>query len=447
MGPVSTSEDVESSKHDVCHQGCNAGIPAGGSLFWWTCSLPMEHCKWGYNGAMAIMACGSGHTLTNDIIEVVPATDIWGGTLQDITFKVYFEDVKKLLHTGITSELAPLLSLPQLTVRQSAWEQMMDEKHPLSYNTGILSNLLQAITQLENGKFELMTLVLGKKPMMFIVDIMIKQCSQVGNQTLPPFIKGGNFIQVAWVVIKEMGKHLKINHMPWTQNPSGGAGRPSSMVTYEVWLNLGGKAALSINMHLTIYPGQQSSASLAYQVSKDIWAGNTHGDWSVMEVQLNLFDKVLHKVRLLAEWEISNIDGRGMLEYIVDAYQYVQNMYNGTKPLHQLAIICAVICAGLLPSIFCLKIGDYPSNKASYGEFIRNLEWVEWDWKAARHAGWFITMVSGFIICLFEAGLLIISTSSMGGLSLKRNTREWEVDDGVIECGSIRTQRKVSQQG
>ncbi|KIK22156.1 hypothetical protein PISMIDRAFT_11857 [Pisolithus microcarpus 441] len=499
----------------------------------------------------------------------------------DVAFKVYFDDVKKLVHSGITSELEPQLSSPQLSVRQSARERMtalsrwMDEKNPLSYNTGILSNLLQAITQPENGKFELTTSVLGKKPTTFIADIMIKQCSRLGNQNQAPFIKGGNFMQVARVAIEEMGKaatragrtgadhmqfiadaicmaceHLKINHMPWSRNPTGGAGRPSSMVTYEVWLNLGAKAAPSINTHPTIYPGQQSSASLAYRASKDIQAGDARGDWSVMEVHLNSFDKVLHKGNLPTEWEVGNIEGGGMPEYIVDAYRYVQNTYDGTKALHQLAIICAVICAGLLPSIFCPKIGDYPSNTASYGEFVRNLEWVERDRKGARHAGRFITMVSGFIICLFEGGspirlriqrgqdmsawwakhtakginafLLVrlglasiasasgfrsakwnkdiiplntdrikerhvevvrlmrtggkyggfdavrylvgmnaarilatnhyvtsrtLSTSSMGGSSSKRNTREWEVDDGVVECGSIGTQRKVSRRG
>ncbi|KAI6016457.1 hypothetical protein BKA83DRAFT_4545281 [Pisolithus microcarpus] len=353
----------------------------------------------------------------------------------DVAFKVYFEDVKKLVYNGITSELTPQLSSPQLAVRQSARERQaalsrwMDEKHLLSYNTGILSNLLQAITQPENGKFELTTSVLGKKPTTFIADIMIKQCSRVGNQNQPPFIKGGNFLQVARVAIEEIGKaatragrtgsdhnkfiadaicmaceHLKINHVPWSRNPTGGAGRPSSAVTYEVWLNLGAKAAPSINTHPMIYPGQQSNASLAYRASKDIQAGDARGEWSVMEVQLNSFDKVLHKVNLPMEWEIGNIEGGGMPEYIVDAYRYVQNMYDGTKALHQLAIICAVICAGLLPSIFCPKIGDYPSNKGSYGEFVRNLEWVERDRKGARHAGRFITMVSGFIICLFETG-------------------------------------------
>ncbi|KAI6011861.1 hypothetical protein BKA83DRAFT_4131307 [Pisolithus microcarpus] len=149
--------------------------------------------------------------------------------------------------------------------------------------------------------------------------------------------------------------------------------------------------------------GQQLNVSLAYQASKDIHTCDACGDWSVMEVHLNSCNKVLHKVNLPMEWEIGNIEGGGMLEYIVDTYHYVQNTYNRMKALHQLVMICAVICAGLLPMIFCPKIADYPSNKASYGEFMRNLEWVEWDQKGAQHAGWFITMVSGFIICLFKA--------------------------------------------
>ncbi|KAI6105290.1 hypothetical protein EDD16DRAFT_1524317 [Pisolithus croceorrhizus] len=131
-------------------------------------------------------------------------------------------------------------------------------------------------------------------------DIMIKQCSHAGNQYLSPFIKGGNFLQVAQVAIKKMGKAV------------------TCAVTYEVWLNLRMKAALLI-------------------ASQDIQAEDAHGDWLVMEIQLNTFDKVLHKIK------------------------------------------------------------NYPSNQAFCGDSMRNLEWVEWDQKA----GWFIMMVTGFIICLF----------------------------------------------
>ncbi|KAI6011754.1 hypothetical protein BKA83DRAFT_25294 [Pisolithus microcarpus] len=138
----------------------------------------------GHNGATGIMTSGSRDALTDDVVKAVTATDIWGSTLQDmdqgpqswevacytgdVTFQVYFEDMKKLVHSRLSSKLTPQLGSPDFA--------------------------------------KLMTSVLGKKPMTFIADVMIKQCSQAGNQNQPPFIKGGNFLQVAWVAIKEMGK-------------------------------------------------------------------------------------------------------------------------------------------------------------------------------------------------------------------------------------------------
>ncbi|KAI6040027.1 hypothetical protein EDC04DRAFT_2602772 [Pisolithus marmoratus] len=121
----------------------------------------------------------------------------------DMAFRVYFDDVKKLVREGVTAATTPLLHSEDQLTRQSAQERLtalgrwMDERHPLSYMPGILLNLLQAILVPNERKFELMTSMLGKKPTSFITDIVIKQCSKVMAHNIPPFIKGGNFIHVA----------------------------------------------------------------------------------------------------------------------------------------------------------------------------------------------------------------------------------------------------------
>ncbi|KAI6035841.1 hypothetical protein EDC04DRAFT_2897621 [Pisolithus marmoratus] len=233
----------------------------------------------------------------------------------DVAFRVYFDDVKKLMREGVTAATTPLLRSEDQLMRQSAWERLtalghwMDERHPLSYMPGILSNLLQAILALNERKFELTTLMLGKKPTSFIADIVIKQCSKVMAHNIPLFIKGGNFIHVARVAVEEMKnagthaghsggdltgfvadaicaacKHLKINHVPWSRNPTSGAGRPSNAVVHDVWLNLGGQAPPAMGSRSMNVPAQQSNLAMAYQVSQAIQAGDARGEWSAMDV-------------------------------------------------------------------------------------------------------------------------------------------------------------------
>ncbi|KAI6038248.1 hypothetical protein EDC04DRAFT_2896647 [Pisolithus marmoratus] len=111
----------------------------------------------------------------------------------DMAFRVYFDDVKKLMREGVTAGTMAHLHLEDQLTQQSAQERLtalghwMDERYHLSYMPGILLNLLQRLTS-------------------FIADIVIKQCTKDMAHNIPPFIKGGNFIHVARVAVEEMKK-------------------------------------------------------------------------------------------------------------------------------------------------------------------------------------------------------------------------------------------------
>ncbi|KIK22157.1 hypothetical protein PISMIDRAFT_23793 [Pisolithus microcarpus 441] len=310
----------------------------------------------------------------------------------DVAFKVYFEDVKKLVYNGITSELTPQLSSPQLAVRQSARERQaalsrwMDEKHPLSYNTGILSNLLQAITQPENGKFELTTSVLGKKPTTFIADIMIKQCSRVGNQNQPPFIKGGNFLQVARVAIEEIGKAATrsygefVRNLEWVERDRKGArhaGRFITMVSgfiiclFETGSPIG----------LRIQRGEETSAWWAKHTAKGINA--------FLLVRLGLASIASASGFRSAKWnkDIIPLNTDRIKERHAEVVRLMRTggKYGGFDAVRYLAGMNAARI---------LATNHYVTSRT-------------------------------------------LPMSNMGGSSSKRNTREWEVDDG-IEMGPIR---------
>ncbi|KAI5994297.1 hypothetical protein EDC04DRAFT_2613231 [Pisolithus marmoratus] len=76
----------------------------------------------------------------------------------DVAFRVYFDDVKKLVREGVTAETMAHLCLEDQLTQQSAQERLtalghwMDERYPLSYMPGVLSNLLQVILSFSSKK-------------------------------------------------------------------------------------------------------------------------------------------------------------------------------------------------------------------------------------------------------------------------------------------------------
>ncbi|KAI6038225.1 hypothetical protein EDC04DRAFT_2604215 [Pisolithus marmoratus] len=390
----------------------------------------------------------------------------------DVAFRVYFDDVKKL------AILAP-----------------------------------------NKRKFKLMTSMLGKKLTSFIADIVIKQCSKVMAHNIPPFIKGGNFIHVARVAVEEMKnagthaghsggdltgfvadvicaacEHLKINHVPWSRNPTGGAGWPSNVVVHDMWLNLGGQAPLAMGSRSMNVPAQQSNSAMAYQASQVIQAGDTHGEWSAMDVRLTSFDMVLHKINLPSDWALAHIEVEGMPEYILDGYRFMQNMYDEAKPLHQLNIWrswtgwnetgrgtrsmvdssrwCQDLSSASAKGIntFLLVCLGLASIKMASGfwsaKWMVDIKPCGGDKIIMRHAEVVQLMKSGgtyggFDVVRYLAGMKAANILQMNQFvtvralpgtaqaspSSKRSREEWDEghdDDGILPCGSHGTQWKVS---
>jgi len=362
----------------------------------------------------------------------------------EVALKVYFDDVKELVTAKVSLLLTPALSGEDRLAkckaqeRSAALARWSDEEFPLSYLPGVLPNLLQAVVEHTPAAFRLTSSTLGRKPVTFFADLILKQCKKPQANRKPPFIQGGNFLPVARVAFQEICSFavqarippsetdkfvvdavttaceaLKINHVPWSRNADAQNGRPSTVIVHDVWLNLGATAQPPLSLFR-----QDSNSSIAIQTSQAMQVSDPRAEWSVMEVQLNFFHSVLHKVKLPVEWNISHIHGTGVPPYIADAYKYVEDTYNANKPLHQLAIIASIICAGLIPDIFPSTDKQTPSNPRQFEEHLCNLDWVTQDRKGNAEAGPFITMVSGFIINMYEV-TSVISRRTHGQSDLK----------------------------
>ncbi|KAI6139653.1 hypothetical protein BKA82DRAFT_34057 [Pisolithus tinctorius] len=231
----------------------------------------------------------------------------------EISLQVYFDNVKQFMFSKVSEELNDLLRLNDNIVRHAARDWFMalvrwkDEPCPLSYNQGVLSNLLLAIMPSDAGKFDLTMSVLGQRPVTFFVETIITQCAHDGHRKLP-FIHTGNFFHVTNIAIDEikaivwhagippLHEHrfmvnafccaceaLKINHVPWSPNPANRVGRPSTMVVHDVWLNLGAKA-LSLTMNSSTLSQSNSALLMAQQASVQIQSSDPHSDWSAINI-------------------------------------------------------------------------------------------------------------------------------------------------------------------
>ncbi|KIM65726.1 hypothetical protein SCLCIDRAFT_8157 [Scleroderma citrinum Foug A] len=310
----------------------------------------------------------------------------------EIALKVYFNDVKDLVNSTIQLLLKPVLSGDDRLAKRTA------------------------IVDHTPATFELTSSYLGRQPVTFFADLILKQCDGPQATRKPPFIKGGDFLPVARVAVHEIcsfASHarppsvhtnkfvldaittaceaLKINHVPWSCGPR------STTIIHDVWLNLGAKAQPPSTLFR-----QHSNSSIAIQTSQAMQASDPRADWSALNVQLISFHTVLHKVNLPVEWNVSHIHGNGVPEYIVKAYQDVQSSYNANNPLHHLALIASIICAGLIPDIFPSSDKETPHMPSLFADHLHSLDWVSRNRKGASEAGPFITMVSSFIINMYD---------------------------------------------
>ncbi|KAG2030241.1 hypothetical protein BDR03DRAFT_1017336 [Suillus americanus] len=367
----------------------------------------------------------------------------------EIAFRVYFDDVKHLVHDSVLREIKPALEGDNRHARsvakdrQTALGRWLDEDYPLSYSNP-LTYLLRAVVNTNdgNGALQLTSSHLGNKPISFFVDIVIKQSTNSVRRQ-PPFIAGGNFLAVMRVAIEEMkrcasrdsiqGKDidffvseaishvcesLKINHIPWSANPTGDRGNPSSTIVHDVWLNLGAASRPKPAPSASFLTRRESIQVAALNSSAQVQLRDSRGDWSASEVRLNDFASVVHKVILPIEWNTDLASLSSCPQYIIDTYNYVQTTFNPLVPIHHLSLIVSIAFSGLVPRVYAptFQKAGIPKEPHQLATYIRNLEWVSRPKRGGVNADPFITMVTTFIIALYDPE---------SPTSLRSDLKEW----------------------
>lgn len=95
----------------------------------------------------------------------------------------------------------------------------------------------------------------------------------------------------------------------------------------------------------------------------------------------------------------------GAGSYVEHTYNWVKDHYDGTRPLHQTAMLIAIVFSKILPRIFNHTKSTNPSQGMTVTQVVRNAPWTTTtsdNRKGFTFPGPFVIMMSTFIIAIYE---------------------------------------------
>ncbi|KAH0825872.1 hypothetical protein J3R83DRAFT_7741 [Lanmaoa asiatica] len=360
-------------------------------------------------------------------IETLPSTiysNIADMTLRracyamELGLRAYISDVKNLVIQGVMAEIRPHVESDDLdekahaVARKKALETWNAQEHPLSYSDVVLPYLLRAVVPQQRGNGELTQSAEGRQSRAWFAAEVFKQCTNSTLRRRPPFIQDGDFKPVMRAAILETTKWmqrsglpdndittqikdaivyacdiLEISHIPWSAN-----GSASTKVMHNVYRSIG-LAAPQTDPTNSIFTTQESGHLHALRTSVQMIREDPRGKFYILEIRLTGFATILHKSIAPVELSVDNAGLEKGSDIIRDLYARTIRAYDGNNPIHQLALLCALILAELAPNVFAQK--DHPrpvpDDQARLKLYVAAL-----DWSTRQRKG--ITQRSGFIV-------------------------------------------------
>jgi hypothetical protein len=209
-------------------------------------------------------------------------------------------------------------------------------------------------------------------------------------------------------IIKLSLKIFKINFFPAPKRRVHSAGAPPTKPIWDSWGNIGrkdkGKGLPSGNSFVLPRTTVLPAATIAFN---NAIANDSNADWFANSLDLQTLKTVLSKTSLPKDFKLPLLS---QVEYIDRMYAWVRENYDGTKPLHHLALLVGIIVASsLLPNLFIPKDLKklFESGRADMPDKVRRIyEEMNWDRKSStsgmKEKSVFISMFTTFIIAIYE---------------------------------------------
>jgi hypothetical protein len=360
----------------------------------------------------------------------------------DIALEAFFEDTKRLVAVGVRADIARRMasasSLDELSeisrcsaLRESSLASWLKVPLPLAYGPGdgdeTFKLLIEAISPDDYAVAHGLPNWDEFRTTRYDLARTFFDMSNPVRPSAPraPILRNGSFLPVLKVathslmslvgcrekekqetLVREIFqlsfKVFKIKFFPAPKPKSRTAGAPNTKPMFNSWGNLGGKEkqiilSVPTNASHAIVP----SATVAYN---NAITNDCNAEWDVNSLGLKTLKTFLCKTSLPKDFTVPSATDPG---YVNETYTWVKANYDGTKPLHHLALLVAVIAASsLLPNLF-MPAGLKPlflnaNSKEDVRRIYNNMEWISKAKKGMVDRSIFIGMFTTLIIAIYE---------------------------------------------
>lgn len=195
---------------------------------------------------------------------------------------------------------------------------------------------------------------------------------------------------------------LKIKFVPWKPAASGPGAHPRRPV-WNCWMSLGKINSSNEQRAIALHP-EEALHKAALDAQKAAMSRDAYTSWCTAEVGLSQLDSFIESVSLPTDWAIP----QQSTDYVLHTYEYVRDTYDGSKPLHQLALLAAVVLSKCLPNIFPPADTNArlkgSCTRAQTRQIAKGLPWVKKNKdKGMKEPSIFMSMFVTFIIALYDA--------------------------------------------
>jgi hypothetical protein len=226
-------------------------------------------------------------------------------------------------------------------------------------------------------------------------------------------------------VLQILRKSLKIfdvKMFPAAKPSTNARGAPNSRPVWNSWGNLGltdkssdlSERGPSSSRRVIVPP-----ATVAFN---NVIASDRNAPWTANHLDLTTLHTVLHLTPLPKDFYEPAPTHNAVVD---DTYRWVRENYDGTKPVHHLALLVSIIVASSIrPYLFVpanLKdVFSKARSKDAVREAFENVDWIEKPKKGGMvDRSIFVSMITTFIIALYEKENPLrrsMSSSKRGGL-------------------------------
>jgi hypothetical protein len=363
----------------------------------------------------------------------------------EIAFDAFFDDTRQLVAEGVRADVAHRISAASSqeelkaakssgAIREGYLKSWLKSTRPLAYESedqvGAFQQLVRAVAPDERSAYYGLPHLTKNAtvPSQLVETLIEMSCPVEPKRPGAPIVTNGAFLPTLKIAhqsilsLREESEkqdqirflthmlHLaikvfRVHFFPAALPGSGAAGRPSVKPVYNSWGNMAiRERAEQAALDMDVAPVEAMIAPEAVALN-NVLAMDCNAEWYANDLDLTTIRDFLKKTRLPTDFKPPL---PAKVPYVDDTYDWVVANYDGTKPLHHLALLVSIIVAStMLPKLFMPTGLKNQFQNKSRGEEVwkvySEIEWVKKDKKGMKDKCYFISMFTTFVIAIYES--------------------------------------------